>query len=128
MLEQNYLQDDDEDAKDSAHALPPQGLNTVHATTRAQSTSYLPHPMLHHQSHQQLPFAMPRRRERAPASLLDSSSASLLNRVDEDNNHFTSNESVLINKVNEMQTKTASFGYPHQAARDHSRRFLVYRQ
>ena len=43
--------------------------------------------------------------------MMDSSSTSLLNRVDEENNHYTSNESALINKVNEMQTKTASFGY-----------------
>ena len=60
----------------------------VHATTRAQSA------MISH--------------NREPPSLFESSS---LNRVDEETNQFTSNESILINKVNEMQTKTASFGY-----------------
>ena len=34
--------------------------------------------------------------------MMDTSSASLLNRVDEANNQITSNESALINKVNEM--------------------------
>jgi len=42
---------------------------------------------------------------------MNTSSASLMNRVDEANNQLTSSESALINKVNEMQTKTASFGY-----------------
>lgn len=49
--------------------------------------------------------------------LVESSQASFIEhakRADEENNHFTSNESVLINKVNEMQTKTASFGYQVQ--------------
>ena len=39
-----------------------------------------------------------------------SSNANLLEHELDDNNHFTTNESILINKVNEMQTKTSRFG------------------
>ena len=37
-------------------------------------------------------------------------SSNLLEHEQEDNNHFTTNESILINKVNEMQIKTSRFG------------------
>ena len=39
-----------------------------------------------------------------------SSNANLLEHEQDDNNHFTTNESILINKVNEMQIKTSRFG------------------
>ena len=37
-------------------------------------------------------------------------SSNVLEHEQEDNNHFTTNESILINKVNEMQIKTSRFG------------------
>ena len=68
--------------------MPPLGLNMVHATTRTQSAALINH------------------NKKAPNSVFDSSSASFLNRVDEEIevNQFTSNDdsSLLINKVNEM--------------------------
>ena len=39
-----------------------------------------------------------------------SSNANLLEHEQDDNYHFTTNESILINKVNEMQIKTSRFG------------------
>ena len=39
-----------------------------------------------------------------------SSNPNLLEHEQDDNNHFTTNESILINKVNEMQIKTSRFG------------------
>ena len=108
-----------EEAKDSSHAMPPSDLNTVHATTRL------------HQGANQRGHATPAMIRNGIlmtngagfggvadlamiSGAMSSSSASFLeqaNRIDEENNHFTSNESALINKVNEMQTKAASFGY-----------------
>ena len=35
--EQNEEGGNEDEARESGHAMPPQGLNTVHATTRAQS-------------------------------------------------------------------------------------------
>ena len=39
-----------------------------------------------------------------------STNPNLLEHEQEDNNQFTTNESILINKVNEMQIKTSRFG------------------
>jgi len=88
---------DEELERDSEHALPPQGLQMVHATTRAQ-TAMMPQSRL-------------LRRQIELRAMMAKSVACGYSRVEEEHNQLTSNESVLINKVNEMQTKSASFGY-----------------